>query len=785
MTITIKGTVQRLLVNKPQFKILSIKPDEEFLDLVQVHPVYKNISAKGFGTFEVGANYEFILEEDKLYQGEMTYSFKVNNDSRVQYTSGSFANKTKEQQALYLNFTLSEEKANLIAKQFPFSSHPNLVDDIASGKIDLTAVKGIGEKTAEKLKHNIIENMKSFPLIAKLSSLGATEKMMEKISETFGGSTRAVELIEESFYNLCKVKGLGFKKVDSLASRQPDANPKDPKRIEAFLNYTLHEMANQGHCWQYKDKLIKESAKELELNEGLIENFLNNLTEIKDVQIIIVDEEKVAYSAYYNHEMTIKTQLDRINSNYNMVNADLKLAQGMKDAEQLLGITYTEEQRETITESFKHGVFIINGKAGTGKSTIMKGITKICDNLNLTYHSMALSGRATQLLTLKGIKSSTIHKAMIEVEKYNRGASSEEEQPPYPNLYSDVIIIEESSMIESGLWAKFLVDIKDGARIIIVGDTGQLSGIGHGDVLRDLLATDKYARKELIQIHRQAKESAIIKFADMVREGQQFVQPIYDEYDYEDKELLETYAEKGDLYLMTKKRKEDVAEEAFKFITNRFSQITEEEIMNYQILCPNKDRGEVSTSRINEFVQDVYIPKNQRKKVYETKYSGNFYVGDKVIVNGNTYNKPYKPHQEEEEDKVALTNLFNGTMGIIRDIVKPKAEFGKEKPEITIYVEFEGIDGIVPLSGKEINSINLAYAITIHRSQGMTIENVLVLMDYSAFTLLSKQILYTGSTRASKKCLIIAEHNAIAKALKTDSSGLRRTFLADEIRKSS
>lgn len=751
----VKLKVGKILYYKNGWGLFGCKPmeNDHGLELNNQH-----------GTFTIKGNTIELLE-DEVYTFELG-AIERNSKGDTYPILQMYMDKvtSSKSQYLFLSNIMSKKQFDSLVEVYPKEKKYKVLDMIKSGEIDLTTIKGIKEKTATKILNEIYENEDKLQVINRLSPLGVSSTIIDKIIDHFGSAHNVIVKLNQSFYNLCQVKGLGFTKVDTYALN--DGEDKEGfKRIEACINYLVHEYAGEGHSWTHIDDILVEAVKLLKIDEQHIKAFLLTLDMSSHTSIMNINNEQVTSKYYYNQEKSVLEHLQRLNKSYQFKQANVNLNTYIEKAESQLGITYTEEQRETIIESFNHGVFIINGKGGTGKSTIMKGITTICENLNLEYIAMALSGRAAQLLMNKGIHASTIHRALGYMGK--QFLHNESQKLPY-----DVIIVEESSMVNAQLWDSIVCAIKDGAKIIIVGDSGQLSGIGNGDVLRDLLQTQYFEGKELLQIHRQAQDSGIIEVANKIREGEQITG-----YNYS---LNQSHGVNNDLFTFTYNDKQVLVESAKKVIASQMKKLDKDSILDFQILVSNRNRGELSAVSINKYCQSIY--NNFSKRHLKTSVY-TFIVDDKVINTGNKY----KVHVYQSINDFHLNNpvldvdgepkefsLYNGTIGTIVDVSTTN---GHE----SVLVEFEGIEGYVKLEKEHLTTLDLAYAITIHKSQGMTIKNTLVLIDFGAYSLLSKQLIYTAITRASQKCVVMAENNALFKAVGIDASGSRRTFLRNLI----
>jgi len=723
---------------------------------------FKNFTIKG-NTLELfeGNTYDIEIEDEaeKSDRGDSYNIIKVHvpkiTSSKAQYD--------------FLKNLIATSHYNAIVEVYPPKSGLKILDAIKGNEIDLTKAKGIQTKTAEKIRGIVVEKEEYIYIYNKLIPLGVSENMIDVIVNHYDTMERTIYKIDDSLYNLCEVKGLGFKKVDGYALAGGE-DKEGFKRMEACLNYLIHEYATEGHSWTSYEEIKEKAVELLDIDGYNLDVYLSSLDTVGYTNLMNVHDGQITSKYYYRIEKELYEDLKRLDDTYK-VQADSKiLNEAISKAQTELGITYTEEQLSVIKESFEHGVYIINGKGGVGKSLLMKGVTEACDALGLDYQAIALSGRAAQLLTLKGINASTIHRLL----GYSGGRFVHNSEF---KLSQDVIILEEASMVNAQLWHSIVTAMKDGSKLIIVGDSGQLSGIGNGDVLRDLLVNPKFNGRELMQIHRQAQDSGIIEVAGNIRNGENVTG-----YNWE---LSNSYGVNSDLFIFTYNDKNDLLNNAENIIKKRMMELDETSVLDFQIIVSNKARGDLSTVSINKYCQRIY---NNLDKPFVKNHTHEFRIGDKVINSGNKYSvhmyqsvmhykndEPNMIYDAEEGDYVPEKySLYNGTIGIVVDINTDK---GKE----SVLVKYEGMDGYIRMGAKELPDLDLAYALTVHKCQGMSIRNVLVLLDFGAFKLLSKQLVYTGITRASDKCVLLAENNALMKACNVDNSSLRRTFVGQFI----
>lgn len=697
---------------------------------------YQKIKLSKYGSFTIKGSMP-KLEHGKRYKAKLIE--KEDKKYGLGYNVVSIyedAPISKDEQMSFLSSILTPKQTEEIFKAYP---DDDILDLIKNDKFDISKVHGIGEVIFEKIKKKIEENMEYREAIIKLSDLyGVTHNMIKKLSDHYGSPTLLVQKVEENPYILSyEVNGIGFKKCDSIAlGIGIDKN--SPKRIEACLLFILDREENQGHVWVSKNKLISEIAKETEIRMNVVSEFFDNIleNESKVLKKITILGDKIATKSNYEAEKSIASHIERllsIENNYHITNVDGLIYQ----AEQEQGFEYTEEQVEAIKLAVSKNVIIINGKAGTGKTSVLKGVIKVLSSQEgLKYATCALSGKASQRIQQStNLPSSTMHRLLGY--NPNTGFSYDEGNP----LEQDVVVLDEASMVNSYLMDKLVCAIKDGAKLIILGDTAQLEPIGAGNCLLDLINSGSVPRVELTIVHRQAQKSGILSVANTVREGKQFCSKT----DYKSRRL----GELKDLWFYPYAEQESVVNQVIK-LSKKYAE-AKTSILDFQVIVPMKERGKLSTFEINKELQDIFNPDELGKgKIVRGKVE--FRQGDKVIQNGNNYE----------------LGVFNGTLGIIEYV---------DNATKTLVINFEDV-GRVEYKGVEaLKEIDLAYALTVHRTQGSQWKFVLFAIDYSSYVLLSRQLVYTALTRASNTCFLVTELNALTHAVRTDKSIKRNTFL--------
>lgn len=681
-----------------------------------------------------------LLEDEKTYIASVTV--KTHPKFGKQYevkTIYKQAFSTRDEQELFIKTILTELQVKNIVEAYPTE---NLIDLFKNDKLDVALVKGIGQNTYEKLKLKILENEKYQLAIVELTSkYGVPYNAVKRLSDKYGSPDLLLQKINENPYLLTNIDGFGFKKVDEIAL-QMGVEKKSSHRVKACIEYVLNENSNNGHSWIKRTKLISDSIKLLGIKIADVQDVIDNM-DIEGKDVFFVEPERAYLFENFMNELKISKDIERLlNAKNDIVVPNVEEA--IAEVEEKQGFKFTTEQVLAIRFAIDYNVVVVNGKAGTGKTAVIKGIVEVLKKVEgLEYSTCALSGKASQRIQEStGLDSSTMHRLL----GFNpqTGWAYDDKSP----LGQDVIILDEASMVNSQLFYYLIRAIKNGAKFIITGDIAQLEPIGVGNVLVDLLKSDAVPSVELTIVHRQAQMSGILSSANLVREGKRFLK----NNDFANKRL----GELQDLYVYPYKDGEKVLETTLK-IASKY----EGDILDFQVLVPMKTRGLMSTQNLNKELQLIFNTDptfvDKRRKI-ETK-NCTFLQGDKVIINGNNYDK----------------GVFNGTMGII-DYIDSSIKEGE------IVIEFEGA-GRLTFNTEDMKQIDLGYAITIHKSQGSQWKFVLMALDYASYVLLNRQSAYTGMTRASQALFLVVELKALQYAIDTDKSSLRNTFLDEMLDK--
>lgn len=674
----------------------------------------------------------------------------------------------KDDQDRFLQAIITERQFNILKEAYP---DVLLVDFILEDKIDVKKTKGIKKASLAKIKEQVQLNSEVALLIAKLDDLSLSTNSINRIMKHFKSGQQALDAINKNIYSLCDVKGYGFLTVDKTALKS-GIKINSPMRIQACIKHVLNEDSQSGHTWMSKDDFFKKTEELLQVDMSIVNDELNQMSSID----VYIDHNRIALAKIRRQEIGIHSNLERIHSTY--VSLSNLVEERLSFFELNAGFVLSNEQREAVLESYKNGISVVNGSAGGGKSTIIKAIIETSGMAENEIMTCALSGKASNVLSSKGMPSGTIHRVL----KFNGEEFKYSQVNPLPY---ELIIVDESSMVDVSIFLSLLQAIKSGSRLVIVGDSFQLSCVGYGDILQNLIETPQFDSFELKQIFRQGSNSGVLELATKIR-NEEYSVP----YNASGKQ---SFGSKGEQAVITysSEEKESIMSDALKIINNMKDILANEnELLDFQVLVPNRESGRLSAKNMNIAIQEIL---NDMSKPHISRGGYDYREGDKVIANGNVYEEIlyesvesyYENAKKKEIEEVFLIepdedsetiepaykreDVFNGTLGIIKHV---------DVDEKLVFVQFENVGGLVVYKSVDLDKISLAYAITIHRSQGSQYSRVLICLDFSSYMLLTMNLVYTAITRSSDKCVLLAENNALNMAL-SKKSNTRRTFLKE------
>ena len=620
-----------------------------------------------------------------------------------------------------------------MAKKIVAEFGEKTLEIIAKSPNELLKVPGIGKKTAEKISASYLEQSELTEIMVWLENHGISNTYAGKIFAKYGSF--AIDIMEKDIYRLFQdIEGIGFLTADKLAFNL-GIQREDKRRIISGIDYALMQLCNNGHCCIPEMALVDKTAKILQVNNQIIFTILKERIDNGSLNTEVVGGETLIYPPYlYYAEKKVAMRLLQLQQSTEPLSED-NLSLFIKVWEKDNQIQLAQKQKEAIKACLHHGVLVLTGGPGTGKTTVIKGILSILKAQGLKIRLAAPTGRAAKRLSeTTGQKALTIHRLLeannlAQDDNLQLGFSKDIDD----QLDADVIILDEVSMVDIVLMHHFLNAVPDGCRIILVGDTDQLPAVGPGSVLKDIIRSQKIPAIRLDEIFRQAQTSMIIQNAHIINAGR--LPDLRKQYsDFVFYELNDdTSITHKILDLCTK----DLPHEGF------------DVLKDVQVLSP-MHRFLCGVENLNLMLQEQLNPKKNQD---ELKYSSQtFRVGDKVMHIRNNYQK----------------NVFNGDIGFIQDI-------NNEKLTVDYF------DHIVTYEKNELNELTLAYASSVHKSQGSEYKVVIIPLSTSHYIMLQRNLLYTAITRAKQKVIIIGSKKALMTAVQSNGTQKRYTLLAERL----
>ena len=596
----------------------------------------------------------------------------------------------------------------------------------------LKEIEGIGKKKLETIIESYREQRELKNITIFLQTHGLSVNQCLKIYKKYGASS--VDTVKNNPYILCdEISGIGFKTSDKIA-RSLGIEIDSPFRIQSGIRYVINEFCANGHTFMPKDELIKEASNVLTVSGDIIEENIKNAALDRKIKLERVnDKEGVFTIPNYYCELGITNRILTLAiSNFQDISVDVDHL--ILQFEKKNNITFAESQKDAIISAFQNGIEIITGGPGTGKTTIIKCIIEIFETCGLKVLLGAPTGRAAKRMSEStGKEATTIHR-MLDMGVFEKEESVFVTNAEEHSLEADVVIIDEASMIDITLMNALLKSIKVGTRLIIVGDVDQLPSVGAGNVLNDFIESGFTKVVRLKEIFRQGKESMIVVNAHKINQGE-----------------MPKLNEKGtDFFFIRNDIQEGILNTIIDLINTRLPKFNSnwDKLKSIQVLVPMK-KGVLGVTNLNERIQNVLNPKAPYKKEKEFR-SMVFREGDKVMQIKNNYSLKWTRIAGKGEHEGL--GVFNGDMGFIESIdlegKKLSIIFDDERRVIYDFMYLDELD--------------LAYAITIHKSQGSEFPVVIIPAYMGAPLLMNRNLLYTGITRAKEMVVVVG----IPKALK-------------------
>ena len=722
--------------------------------LVDIVSVNEGVPYCKRGVSIVGNMVWLTDEYDSEYRivGDLTENTKYGGlQYIVTYSQEIYEFDTYEKQVTFLDYILTDKQLNNLIKEYPQNPIKPLEEHDMNG---LMKVSGIGVATATKLLQRFDACKDKGKAYIELSSYGLTKNMIDKIVMSYGSPDVAVSKIKDNPYILIEdVDGIGFKKADEIALNG-GYDSKGWKRCRAFVVDFFKDEANKGNSFTTYDNILDaiDEALGSDFPDEAIHIAMRSLEKSNTIWSKEVGETTlVALKRYYDLELSITEHLERLINAPSNLKVDREVAiLKIKEQEARQGWEFTRQQLEGIFTAMDNNVTIIRGYGGTGKSSCVTGLLA-CAPEGYSFKQCALSGKASVNLTdITGEEGYTIHR-LLGVNPETGGFLHNE----LIKLDTDLVILDEGSMVDVPLFEALIQAIPTGAKLIILGDTNQLESIGVGNLLLDMIDSGVIPVMTFDEVHRQGAKSAIIGESIKIAKG---IQPV--KFRWEGTSVL---GELQDLKYIGFNCSKDEQKPTIDLIFDEYKRMYKEckDISKISVVVPTKERGS-GCLPINKMIQDYVLPREELRghgfKVDSNESSYVIYKGDKVI---NLKNARPKADGSGVVDKC----IYNGNMGEVVDV-------GYDY----LVIDFYNI-GEVTVRGSQLEQIALGYAITVHKSQGSTIPYTIFALDYTHYSMLTRQLVYTGLTRAKKKCTMIFETGALFQAIKTNKIVEKDTFL--------
>ena len=617
----------------------------------------------------------------------------------------------------------------------------------------LAEVKGISEKKAIEISAQMEEKKDLRQAMMFLTQYGISVPLAVKIYQQYGN--RTYQVVEENPYRLADdISGIGFKIADEIAS-QIGIHTDSDYRIRSGLLYVLLQATGEGHTCLPKEDLLHRASALLGVEEEQMETQLMNLC--MDRKLVMKEQNgkvMVWYGQYYHMELNVAKMLHDLNLECEM--EESQIVKKLSKVEKQASITLDEMQRKAVVEAVKNGVLVITGGPGTGKTTTINAIIRYFETEDMEILLAAPTGRAAKRMTeATGWEAVTIHRLLelSGVPSDDRSTASFERNEENP-LEADVIIIDEMSMVDIFLMNALLKAVSVGTRLILVGDINQLPSVGPGCVLKDIIRAGSCPVVQLTRIFRQASQSDIIVNAHKINRG----------------EHVTLDNKSRDFFFLQRQDPNVILRVVLALVQEKMPRYVDARPTDIQVLTPMR-KGSLGVENLNEMLQRYLNPPSPEKNEKETA-RGRFREGDKVMQIKNNYQIEWKARNRYGIAIDKGTGIFNGDMGIVQQI-----DLLAETMEV-LFDDYR----TVTYSFQMLEELELAYAVTIHKSQGSEYPAVVIPLLTGPRMLMNRNLLYTAVTRARSCVTLVGSPETFAQMIDNASEQTRYSGLYDRIR---
>ncbi len=614
----------------------------------------------------------------------------------------------------------------------------------------LAEVKGISQRKAMEIADQVNGKKDLREAMIFLQKYGITMNLAVKIYNRYGNNV--YEVIQTNPYQLSDdIEGVGFRTADEIATQVGIRTDSD-FRIRSGILYALLQASGEGHCYLPEQELTRRAADLLEIDPSFIDKHYMDLA--MDRKIIMETEEeqtRIYSSVYFYMEQNAAALLKALDIEYDVPEIEVKdrIARIEKETKMQL----EQHQADAVLEAARNGLLVVTGGPGTGKTTTINAIIRYFESEGLDIFLAAPTGRAAKRMSeTTGYEARTIHR-MLEVSGGPEGTGGFERNEQNP-LETDVIIIDEMSMVDITLMYALLKAIPTGTRLILVGDVNQLPSVGPGSVLKDIIASKQFHTVMLTKIFRQAQESDIIVNAHKINQGTEVV--------------LDNKSK--DFFFLKRYDADKIINVTLQLIKEKLPKYVNADEYDIQVLTPTR-KGLLGVERLNSILQQFLNPPEKEKREYE--HAGRtFREGDKVMQIKNDYNLEWEVRSRYGLPIDKGSGIFNGDMGIIEEI-NSFAEM--------MTIRFDE-NHLVDYSFKQLDELEHAYAITIHKSQGSEYPAVVIPLMSGPRMLMNQNLIYTAVTRAKSCVTIVGDDNTFGQMVENNMEQRRYTGLADKLK---